>query len=119
MSLIPCGWSRGRIESHQVHHVDHSGLQPGQPVAQDLCRRDGLHGDDVARTGEHDVRFGVPSSLPAQGQMPAPRAQCRAACSIESYCNCGCLSITIKFTYDVERRQWSATDSRQLASGGR
>ena len=61
----------------------------------------------------------VPSSVPAHSQIPAPRAQCSIASSMERYCNCGCLSMTIRLMYDRDRKQWSATDSRVLASGGR
>ena len=61
----------------------------------------------------------VPSSVPAHSHTPAPRAQCASASSVVSHCSCGCLSMTMRLTYDVDRRQWSATDSRQLASGGR
>ena len=61
----------------------------------------------------------VPSSVPAHSQIPAPRAQCSTASSMVSHCSCGCLSMTIRLTYDRDRKQWSATDSRQFASGGR
>ena len=61
----------------------------------------------------------APSSVPAHVQTPAPRAQCSIASSIVSHCSCGCLSMTTRLTYDRERKQWSATDSRQFASGGR
>ncbi len=60
-----------------------------------------------------------PSSVPAQSQIPAPAAQCSTAASIESHCGWGCLSMTMRLTYDLDRKQWSATERRQLASGGR
>ena len=60
-----------------------------------------------------------PSSLLAQSQMPMPRSQCRIAASMSSHCGAGCLPATITLTRLRLRRQWSATDSSVLASGGR
>ena len=61
----------------------------------------------------------TPSSLLARGQMPKPLAQCTIASSIVVNCRCFCLSQTMTLIKSVERRQWSATDSSVLASGGR
>ena len=61
----------------------------------------------------------APASVPAQSQMPMPLVACTTASSIERYCSAGCLPATITLTYCRLRRQWSATESRVLASGGR
>jgi hypothetical protein len=55
----------------------------------------------------------------AHSQIPAPRVQWMTASSIDSHCACGCLPATITFTYCLDRRQWSATESSVFASGGR
>ena len=63
---------------------------------------------------------GSPSwSLLAQSHMPMPRVQWRMAWSIVSQSGDGCLPATMRFTYWRLRRQWSATERRQLVSGGR
>ncbi len=60
-----------------------------------------------------------PWSLLAQSQMPMPRVQWRMAWSIVSQFGAGCLPATMTLTYWRLRRQWSATESRVFASGGR
>jgi len=59
------------------------------------------------------------SSLLAQSQVEMPRVQWAIASSMFNHCSWGCLSITIRLTYERLRRQWSATESRQFASGGK
>ena len=61
----------------------------------------------------------TPSSLLARFQMPMPLAQWMTASSMVMNCMCFCLSATITLMQSVERRHWSATTSRLLASGGR
>jgi hypothetical protein len=106
-------------QRHQVHDVDDAHPQVRQALLEDGRRRDRLHRDHVSGAGEHDVRVAGPVVVPAHSQTPAPRAQCSIASSIVSHCSCGCLSMTTRFTYERERITWSATDSRQFASGGR
>jgi hypothetical protein len=60
-----------------------------------------------------------PSSLLAHSQMPSPAVQCLIASSMSSHCSSGCLPATMTLTSLWLRRQWSVTDSRVLASGGK
>ena len=61
----------------------------------------------------------TPASVLAHDQIPMPLVLCSTASSIVRYCSAGCLPATMTFTYCRLRRQWSATDSSVLASGGR
>ena len=66
------------------------------------------------------ITSGSPSpAVLHQSHTDAPRAQCSRAAARSVHCSCGCLSMIIKFTYPALRRQWSATESRQFASGGK
>ena len=63
----------------------------------------------------------APGSLSeeAHSQIPAPRAAWMMASFMFSHCSAGCLPATMTFTYCLDRRQWSPTESRVFASGGR
>jgi hypothetical protein len=81
-------------QPHEVDDVDDADRQVGQPVAQDADRGERLQGRDVTGAGEHHVGRVPVASLLAQSQIPAPRAQCSAACSASSQSACGCLPAT-------------------------
>jgi hypothetical protein len=61
----------------------------------------------------------VAKGLIVEPRTPTPAPIRMTAWSIGSHCGAGCLPATTMFTYFRLRRQWSVTDSRQLASGGR
>ena len=102
VSPMPCGWSLRPGQRHQVDHVDHADPQLGQPLAQDLRGRDGLHGRRRRRRRPARCRArACRRRCRPTPRSPAPRAQCSTASSIVSHCSCGCLSMTIRFTYEL------------------
>ena len=108
-----------RLEAHQVHHVHHAHPQVGQVLAQQAHGGERLERGHVAGAGHHHVGLRVPSSLLAQSQMPMPRVQCAAGLVHRQPVQRGLLAGHDHVDVVRLRRQWSATDSRQLASGGR
>jgi len=77
----------------------------------------------VSRVGWSPAQAMTTSSL-RPGRC-RPQSQMQASCAVRDglvhgqVIQRGCLPATITLTYPRLRRQWSATDSRQLASGGR
>jgi len=113
VSLSPWG-ARWRLELHQVDDVDHPHLQLGRcwrrmEVAAKTSRV-GVSPQQAMTTSGSE-----PWSLLAQSQMPIPSVQCTTASSMLSHWGSACFP-----PHDVDvvrlRRQWSTTDSRQLAS---
>ena len=87
-------------------------------LAAEIDRRQGLEGRDVAAAGHDDV--GDPRRrCDAHSQIPSPRVQCRTASSIDEVVERRLLAGHDDVDVVRLRRQWSATDSRQLVSGGR
>ena len=92
-------------QSHQVDDVDDSSTQLRQTITQDLSRRHDFHGHNVSGAGQHDVRLATAVVVP----RPLPDARATRAV-LNSFIHgeplqLGCLSITIRFTYDVDRKQ--------------
>ena len=84
-------------QRHQVDHVDDADFELGQL----LCFRMSAAAtvSIVTTSPAHASTMSgseSPSSLPAHSQTEAPLVQCSIA-SIVRYCNCGCLSMTIRF----------------------
>ena len=89
-----------REQRHQVDDVDdpHRAARARGARSSQAAASVSSVGTSPAQA-EHDVRLAAPSSVPAQSQTDAPRAQCvRAASSRSRHCSCGCLSITIRLT---------------------
>jgi hypothetical protein len=105
-------------EFDEIDDVDDSGAQLRQTPAEDFSGRDNL----MVTMSPAQAKTMSGSLLGLSFPTPFP-ATC-AACAVLNGSlhgeplQCGCLSMTIKFTYDVERKQWLATDNRQSASGG-
>ena len=116
---MPCGWSCGRGMVIRSTTLTTRTLSPGSRSFKIWAAATvSIVTTSPAQASTMSGSV-LPSSLPAQSQIPAPSAQCLIASSMVSHCCWGCLSITIRFTYERERKQWSATDSSVLASGGR
>ena len=64
----------GVLQLHQVHHVHYADLQVGNVLAQQVHRRQGLDGGDVAAAGHDHVRLGA-----LVGARPSPDADARVA----------------------------------------
>ena len=82
----------------EVDDVDDPYREVGQVAAEQLGGGQHFQGGDVARAGEHHVGLAGSVSVPAQSQMPAPRAQCARATSRSSQSKHGCLPATTTLT---------------------
>ena len=74
---MPCGWSLRPGQGHQVDDVDDPDLQLGQPLACRICAAATVSMVTTSPAQASTMSGSLlPSSLPAQSQTPAPRAQC-------------------------------------------
>ena len=62
----------GRLQGHQVHHVDHADAQVGNLFAQQTDRSEGLQRGHVAAAGHHHLR----SALVIRGPRPHTQSSC-------------------------------------------
>ena len=114
---IPCGWSSGVNIAMRSTTFTTRICSPGAVV------RSSQVAASVSRVGMSPAQAmttsGSPSSLLAHSQTEAPRSQWPFADWRSRYWSCGCLSMTMTLTWFEVRKQWSAVQRRQLASGGR
>ena len=71
----PCGCSAGRLQPHQVDHVDHPHLQVGQVLAQQVGGGEDLQRGHVAGAGEHHVGVAVVVAGPVPDAQAAGAVQ--------------------------------------------
>ena len=107
-----------RLQRHQIDDVDDAYLELGRVLAQEVDRSQRLERRHVAAAGHHHIRLAA-----AVVARPWPDAQARFAMLDRLVhgqpLRRGLLARDDDVHVVAARRQWSVTDSRQFASGGR
>ena len=87
-------------------------------LAQKIDRRQGLQRRHIAGAGHDHIGFAAPVVAGPFPDADAGGAMLDRRVHI-SHCGAGCLPATMTLMRSRLRRQWSVTQSRELASGGR